>query len=374
MERLSVASRGDFAERAAALGFKFHTIDGQPYWTEGAAYVFTAAEIDALEEATAELERLCLIAVERVVKEGLYRRFGLDDHAARLIDESWRRFDKNLYGRFDLSYDGSGPPKMLEYNADTPTALFEASVVQWEWLQSLYPTADQFNSIHEKLVDAWRRFGLAGPVHFACVRDHDEDRGTLDYLRDTAQQAGVETRFLFMDEIGWAAPDFVDMEGEPITTLFKLYPWEWLLGESFAAHLHESGARFIEPPWKMLLSNKAILPLLWEMFEGHPNLLAASMRAEDIDGAIVAKPALGREGSNVRILERAGAGPSLATDGPYAEVPLVYQALHRLPVFADNHVVIGSWVVASQPAGIGLREDSGPITRNTSRFVPHLFR
>jgi glutathionylspermidine synthase len=36
-----------------------------------------------------------------------------------------------LYGRFDLAYRGDGPPKLLEYNADTPTALFEAAVVQW---------------------------------------------------------------------------------------------------------------------------------------------------------------------------------------------------------------------------------------------------
>jgi glutathionylspermidine synthase len=331
--------------------------------------VFTSAEIDALEDATAELERLCLMAVERVVAEGLYDRFGLDDYSARLVDESWRRFDKNLYGRFDLAYDGKAPPKLLEYNADTPTALFEASVVQWEWLQTLYPTADQFNSIHEKLIDAWRNFAIAGTLHFTCVRNHDEDRGTVDYLRDTAMQAGLDTRFLHIDELGWAEPHFVDTEDATITTLFKLYPWEWLLGEGFAPHLGPSGVQLIEPPWKMILSNKAVLPLLWEMFPEHPNLLAASMRAADLAGSIVEKPALGREGQGVRILRSAGEA-STAQGG----VPMVYQSYSKLPEFTGQHAVIGSWVIASQPAGIGIREDGDPITRNTSRFVPHLFR
>ena len=143
MNRIAVFPRGDWRERAAALGFNFHTIDGEPYWTENAAYEFTAAEVDVIEAATDELETMCLDAVERVVREGLYEPFGLDRRAANLIETSWKRRDKNLYGRFDLSYRTGEPPKLLEYNADTPTALFEAGVVQWEWLQSLFPDADQ---------------------------------------------------------------------------------------------------------------------------------------------------------------------------------------------------------------------------------------
>jgi glutathionylspermidine synthase len=93
----------------------------------------------------------------------------------------------------DLRWDGSGPPQLLEYNADTPTALFEAAVVQWDWLQSTWPGADQFNSLHEALISAWLALPLPGGIHFACQRGSDEDRGTVDYLRDTALQAGLRT-------------------------------------------------------------------------------------------------------------------------------------------------------------------------------------
>src|SRR5688572_22554079 len=159
MQRIRIPERPDWRARADAIGFKFHTIDGKPYWTEDAAYLFTAAEVDEIESATAELERMCLQVVDRVVREGRYDLLSLPDSAAELIQESWIRFDKNLYGRFDLACMPGQPPKLLEYNADTPTALFESSVVQWEWLQTFDPGADQFNSIHEKLVEAWRNFG-----------------------------------------------------------------------------------------------------------------------------------------------------------------------------------------------------------------------
>jgi glutathionylspermidine synthase len=376
MERMTIAPRGDWKARAEELGFRFHTIDGEPYWTENACYVFTAAEIDEIEAASEALEKMCLQVVDRLVKEGRYDLLGLDDKAAQLIESSWKRFDKNLYGRFDLVVRPGETPKMLEYNADTPTALFEASVIQWEWLQALYPTADQFNSIHEKLIDAWRNFGLKSPrVHFTCVRDHDEDRGTVDYLRDTATQAGIEAEFLFIDEIGWGGNGFYDLQDKPIETLFKLYPWEWLMREEFAANIAKSQTQIIEPAWKMVLSNKAMLPLLWDMFKGHPNLLPAAFSPEEIEGPLVEKPVLGREGGNVRLFERGfEAGATQRSDGAYDKERKVYQAYAKLPEFSGNFPVVGSWMIASNPAGIGLREDNGPITRNTSRFVPHLFR
>jgi glutathionylspermidine synthase len=376
MQRVRIPERADWRARAETIGFKFHTIDGAPYWTENAAYLFTEAEIDGIEAATAELEQMCLQVVDRVVREGRYELLNLPPGAAELIEESWVRFDKNVYGRFDLACQQGQPPKLLEYNADTPTALFESSVVQWEWLQTVERGADQFNSIHEKLIEAWRNFGLPfRQLHFTCVRNHEEDRGTVDYLRDTATQAGLEAPFLYVDELGWNGEQFVDLEERPIQALFKLYPWEWLLREEFAQHIGPSGVQLIEPPWKMVLSNKAVLPLLWGMFEGHPNLLPAAFSPEHLEGPVVRKPIYGREGSNVSIFAHGmEAAPEHETEGPYDAEGYVYQAYAPLPVFDGNHAVVGSWVIASQPAGIGMREDNGPITRNTSRFVPHLFR
>lgn len=375
MQRLAVEPRPDWRERAEKIGFEFHTIDGEPYWCEDAAYSFTAAEIDEIDDAAQRLEDMCLELVDGVIGRGDYADFRLSDAAIAMIEDSWRRQDKNLYGRFDLAWNGSGPPKMLEYNADTPTALYEASVVQWEWLDSYCSHCDQFNGIHETLIEAWKYFGLWGHrVHFSCVRDHAEDLGTVEYLRDTAVQAGLDTERLFVDEIGWTGKRFVDLAAKPITVLFKLYPWEWLLQEDFAANIVPSGTRFIEPAWKMLLSTKAILPLLWRNYPGHENLLPASFDAAAIKGPRMAKPFWSREGAGITQYAADGSVVTqTAAQGDPGQENLVYQEAIAMPQFDGYYPVLGVWVVASRACGLGIREDRTAITRNTSRFVPHLF-
>ena len=57
----------------------------------------------------------------------------------------------------------------------------------------------------------------------------------------------------------------------------------------------------------------------------------------------------------------------------YGEEGFVYQGVAPLPDSTADYPVIGSWIVGDEPAGIGIREDDSPITRNSSRFVPHYF-
>jgi len=366
MQRERIAERPDWRQRVEELGFDFHTIDGEAYWREDVCYRFSADEIDTLEDATAELHSMCLEAVDRIVRDGRCADLGLDERAARLAERSWQAREPALYGRMDLVWDGNGAPRLLEYNADTPTALFEASVVQWHWLQDTRAAADQFNSIHEKLIARWKQVSTSAQMHFAACYEQPEDRATCEYLRDTAAQAGIAGCALDIQDIGWSGRDFIDLDNRRIDTLFKLYPWEWLLDEPFGVNIPQVQMRWIEPAWKMLLSNKSILALLWEFFPGHPNLLQASHRRGDIAGSLVRKPRHGREGEGVIVL---GAGLS----EPAADALVVYQQLQQLPRFDDRYALIGSWVIGHDPAGIGLREDVDRITRNSSNFVPHYF-
>jgi glutathionylspermidine synthase len=374
MQRETRIPRVDWPAKVEALGFDFHTIDGAVYWDERACYRFTSAEIDKLEAATGELQERCIEAVTRVIERREYERFRIPEPFHALIERSWNDDEPSVYGRFDLSWDGTGEPRMLEYNADTPTALLEASVVQWYWMKDCFPDADQFNSIHEKLIARWQemRGGLPadGRVYFTCDAESVEDRGTVDYLRDTAMQAGLDARPIDIADIGWDGARFVDLDERAIAALFKLYPWEWLVREQFGPNLLKPGMRVIEPAWKMLLSNKAILPVLWEMFPDHPNLLAASFEPGRFATDFVKKPLYSREGANVSIT---AGGTTVEAPGEYGEEGYIWQAYHALPTFGGNYTVIGSWIVGEEPAGIGIREDDTPITRDTSRFVPHYF-
>jgi glutathionylspermidine synthase len=382
MKRLDMVPRPDWPQKMEELGFSFHSIDGI-YWDERACYEFTSVQIDALEEATAELHGMCVGAAGHVIASGDYERFAIPPEFIPLIERSWNDDEATLFGRFDFSWDGragdKNAPKMLEYNADTPTSLIEASVAQWYWLQDVVmptqPRADQFNSLHEKLIERWKEIleELPGKtVHFTCVTDSEEDLGNLDYLRDVAMQGGVEAKSIDIGDIGWdaVAKVFADTENNEIKTLFKLYPWEWMVREAFGRNLIYSRMRTIEPPWKMLLSNKAILPVLWELHPGHPNLLPSFYEPQKFATDFVKKPILSREGANVTITTDKG---QIAIPGEYGAEGFIYQAYHPLPVYAGSHTVIGSWIIGDEPAGIGIREDESPVTKNTSRFLPHYF-
>ena len=379
MERLEVTPRANWREDCEAVGFTYHSMDGV-YWDEAHCYRFTTAQIDELEAATLALHELSLAAIEHIIVADRFEQLAIPAIFADYLKRSWRAKEPALAGRFDLAYDGVNPPKLLEYNADTPTALLEASVVQWRWLQQAVlptmPEADQFNSLHEKLIANWRAIGITSsadtPVHFACVKDSDEDRGNVEYQRDVATQAGVATRFVYVEDIGWAdeARTFVDDEGAVIDVLCKLYPWEWLMRDEFGPHLLETRLKLIEPPWKILLSTKGLLPILWELNPNHPNLLPAAFERFRISGNYVQKPLYSREGANVTIFRDTDV---LREGGSYGDEGWIYQAYTPLPRFGDAYAVIGSWIVGDEPAGIGIREDLTPITRNSSHFVPHYF-
>ena len=374
MKRERVTPRSDWQQKLEAIGFTFHSLDGV-YWTENVCYAFTAEEIDLLESVTAGLQALCLEAVEQVIRRNLFDRLAIPELLRDRIVASWGSDEPSLYGRFDLRFDGVASPTLLEYNADTPTSLVEASIAQWFWLEETRPECDQFNSLHEKLIARWNHLRSDFPnyLHFACTADSAEDYRTVEYLRDTAVQAGFRTAHLFMDDIGWASSErlFLDLEGRPIQALFKLYPWEWLARDSFGAYLASDPMKVMEPCWKMVLSNKGILAVLWELFRDHPNLLPAYFDPKPLGATYVKKPLLSREGANIEVIMPDG---GLSSAGAYGQEGYVYQAFAPLPSFDHtNYPMIGSWIVGDEPAGIGIRESDTLITTNTSRFVPHYF-
>lgn len=383
MQRIAVTPRNDWQSQADALGFNFRTIDGAPYWDETACYRFGLRQIeDDLEDPSGDIEAMSFEVVERAIhSEEILAKLAIPEAFWDYVRDSWLNAEKNLYGRLDFSYDGSGPAKLLEYNADTPTSLYETAAFQWLWLEQaiereiIPPGCDQFNSIHERMVEAFRNFGIDGRLHLASCKGSAEDEGTVRYIEECAVQAGVDTAFLNLEDIGIDANGhFTDADDMGIATLFKLYPWEWMMVDDFGQALPKSGVRVIEPAWRAILSNKGLLPLLWDMFEGHPNLLPAYFsddpRRADLTDGYVQKPLFSREGSNVEMI-RPGQAP-LSVDGPYGAEGHIVQALHPLPVFEGNHTVIGSWLVAGQPCGIGIREDNSPITKDSSRFLPHV--
>jgi glutathionylspermidine synthase len=432
MKRITLSPRPDWQSKVEAVGLTYHSPESMPhpYWDESAAYEFTSGEIDTLEAAGNTMQEMCLAAAQHVIDNKRYTELDIPAAAIPVIERAWEQEPPAIYGRFDFSWAGekSGQaPKLLEYNADTPTSLLEAAVVQWDWLKEQTPhlhhssflggDPDQFNSIHEKLIAKWKDLipYLQQPLYFAGV-DEPEDQLTLVYLRDTAEQAGLKTLQMFMEEIGWNedAKAFLDPAEDQMFSIFKLYPWEAMVREEFGVHALDTypQMRWIEPIWKMLLSNKGILPILWELYPNHELLLPAFFEPEATgpvtsewtqvnDGGFgrghnsapipsslsklasgpfgmrdyVSKPLLSREGANIKIVRNGST--VMETDGMY-DGPRIVQALAPDAVFqaADNQMrypVLGVWMVDQECCGMGIRESRTPVTDNLSSFIPHYF-
>lgn len=374
MKRIPINPRNNWQEAVEKLGFGFHTTN-VPYWDESVYYEFKMDEVLQIEKATADLWDLCLGAVQHVMDNKLYDRFSIPQWFVPYIEKTWEEDYPALYGRFDLCVK-EGQVKLIEFNADTPTSLYEAGIVQWFWLKDFDKNKDQFNSIHEKLIEYWKylkKYLYPGPLHFTCLKETLEDLTNVEYIRDCAIQAGLETKLIFIDDIGWDehSRQWLDMEDEPMKNVFKLYPWEWIIADEFGQNilLDANRTHWIEPAWKMILSNKAILPVLWELYPDHPNLLPAYFEEGKLE-RFVKKPILSREGANIQLVKD---GEVLqATEGEYGKEGFIYQQLFELPEFEGKYPIVGSWIIGQEPAGMGIREANSLITDNLSRFVPHM--
>lgn len=372
MKRIPVNPRSDYKEKIEALGFDFHG----DYWREEAYYSFTADEISRLEIATREAYNMYCDAAEHI----LTYRADIMEHILNIppeicerILQSWNEDELSLYGRFDFMLDKDGTPKILEFNADTPTSLLEAAVIQWQWKEDVFPENDQFNGIHEGLVQSWKDiFPEGGDIHFAGALENHEDTGTLQYLASTAMEAGFSTRVLDMDALNLQDGRFFDPAGDPVKRCFKLYPWEWMVDESPDGCLAD--VKWIEPIWKLVMSNKAILSVLYDLYPTSPYVLPCYMSRPQ-DGMFCKKPVYSREGHNVSVLEIKNweeRARIAETEGDYNTGAYVYQEYVRPTPYGGRYPVIGSWVIGGEPAGIGIRENRMEITDDMSEFVPHI--
>jgi glutathionylspermidine synthase len=384
MERRQIPERTDWQAIARDNGFLFHHVNGEKYWDESACWTLGLRELETcIEDPSAELYAMCLALVdEACASQELMERLALPEAAWDVIAQSWRSGAPSLYGRFDFAYDGSGPAKLLEFNADTPTSIYETAYFQWLWLEHaiergvLPAGSDQFNRLHEALVARMGAILTPGSLlHLSSDAGHVEDRSTVLYLEDIAQQASLEPRFIAIDRIGLdAGGQFVDDTGTQIGALFKLYPWEDILVSEYAGKLDATRTVFLEPAWKAILSNKAMLPLLWRKYAGHPNLLPAAFAGTMAGDEIAAKPHarkpfFSREGADIELddgtVRHRGPAQGYGAEGH------IVQAYAPLATDGTNHAVIGSWIVGDEAVAMSVREDTSPITRDLARFVPH---
>ncbi|WP_292663538.1 glutathionylspermidine synthase family protein [Nitratifractor sp.] len=374
------------------LGFTWHTdSDETPYLADVLVEV-TEAEAEAYYEAGNELYDMYVAAGEHVIANNLFHEIGIPFNLVELIKESWENdVHWHLYGRFDLAGGIDGKPiKLLEFNADTPTALFETAIVQWAILKrNGLDEMAQFNGVYDALLENFKRLvTLEESVEsfheryegwrflFTSIRGNAEEENTVRLLQYIAGEAGYATEFAYIDEIEFDAEEGIFYEGVNYELWFKLIPWEAIaLEEPDLAMLltqivRNQKAIIFNPAYTLMFQSKGMLKILWDLYPDHPLLLESSF--EPIEGKMqVKKPFFGREGGNVAILESDGSTVVTDLQGEYGNFPMLYQEYVDLPSDAEGHRYQAGLFFAYESCGLGYRR-GGEILDNLSKFVGHV--
>lgn len=386
MKRLSSSARADWRGALRRYGYGAEAAPAACHWNESAYYSFSAPEIDQIEEAANTLHGLILEAVRRVVEQRLYGLMGLPPAGNRLVGESWNAFGGQgqanprhgvLCGRLDLACDGHGGIKLLSCQYDAPDSLFEAAVVQWNWLETTHPDADQFNGLHEGLVERFQELGRGQrgreTLHLACATPDPGREGELHYLAALAEEAGLATRIVPLQEIGWDGRCFRDADDTPMTWLYKHYPWEALVQDAYASHLPAAGMAVLEPAWTLVASNHGLLAQLWELYPEHPYLTPASYSESDLprNRPVARRALLGLDRASLRLTHQ---GQTLfATESNVQPGGFVYQSWPELFCQRGTTAVIQAWMVGERCLGMTVRESPEPVVEADAALVPHLF-
>ncbi len=372
------------------IGFVWHTDSDESSYLCDTLVEISEAEAEAFYAAGNELYDMFVAAGDYVVEHDLFHEIGIPFNLIEQIKESWENeVHWHLYGRFDLAGGLDGKPiKLLEFNADTPTALYETAIVQWAMLkQNDLEESRQFNALYEALLENFKRLvTLEESVEafeeryegwkflFTAVRGSAEEENTVRLLQHIASEAGYETAFAYTDEVELDGEEGIFYQDEPYELWFKLVPWEdiaieeselaALLGEIIA---HQKAIIF-SPAYTLMFQSKGMLKILWDLYPDHPLLLESSF--EPLEGIKqVRKPIFGREGGGVAILDAEGR-ELLREESEYEAFKPVYQAYTSLPVDEEGAHYQAGLFYAYEACGLGFRK-GGEILNNMSKFVGH---
>ncbi|MDD2399914.1 MAG: glutathionylspermidine synthase family protein, partial [Sulfurovum sp.] len=298
----------------------------------------------------------------------------------------------HLYGRFDLAGGIDGKPiKLLEFNADTPTALFETAIIQWAILkQNGMEEKSQFNGLYEALLENFKRLVTleestdsfeeryeGWKFLFTSVKGNFEEENTVRLLQHIAADAGYQTEFAYMDEIEFSSEDGIFYNDENYELWFKLIPWENIALEEpdlallLTNIIQNQKAIIFNPAYTLLFQSKGLLKILWDLYPNHPLLLETSFEPLK-DQKQVKKPVFGREGGSVAIIDENGENIAVC-EGEYGSYKMVYQSYIQLPKDMAGQNYQAGLFYAYESCGLGFRK-GGEILNNMSKFVGHIIQ
>lgn len=372
------------------LGLEWHTdLDNSDYITNEVVEI-TQAEADAFYDAGNELYEMFIEAGEYVIKNNLFFDLDIPPTLIDTIKQSWdNEVHWHIYGRFDFAGGLDGKPiKLLEFNADTPTLLYESALIQWALLKhNSLDEEMQFNNIFNAISDNFKRMITLGDdvsrfdtmyegwgVLFSSIRGNIEEERTTKFLMECAKEAGFVSEFCYIDEINFNEDEGVSFNGTKYEFLFKLLPWEIIsidepeLALIINNMMKNKNTIFLNPAYTLLFQSKRMLKILWDLFPNHPLLLETSFAP--LSKKQIKKVSFGREGANIEILDSSGILEQRG--GEYGNYKSIYQEFYELNSYNGLYYQPNVFF-AYESCGLGFRR-GGDILDNYAKFVSHIIK
>ena len=381
-------------EYLESIGFIWHTDSDNSSYVSDEIVVISEDEANAFYEATNELYDMFAEAGQYVIDNDLFHDINIPFNLVEMIKESWENdVHWHLYSRFDLAGGVDGKPiKMIEFNADTPTSLFETAIIQWAMLKANgLDEASQFNNIYDALKDNFKRIitldtdvekfeeyyaNLGWKILFSSISSSSEDINTTKLLEHIASEAGFNTDFEFIENVQFS-DDGIFKDEESFEFWFKLIPWENIAIEESELALilteiiKEKKAIIFNPAYTLMFQSKGFMKILWDLYPNHPLLLETSFEPLE-NKKQVEKRCFGREGANTKIINSDGS-IDVETSGDYEGHKAIYQEYVELPTDKDGNSYQAGVFFAYEACGLGFRKGS-KILNNMSKFVGHIVK
>ena len=373
------------------LGFTWHTDeDGSKYVSDELIQV-TQSEAEAYYEAVNTLYDMFVEAAQYIIENDLFFEVGIPFNLVDAIKKSWENdVHWHIYGRFDIAGGIDGKPiKLIEFNADTPTALFESTLLQWALLKNNNMNDErQFNNIYEAIAQNFKRLITLNEdtelfnerydgwkILFSSVEGNDEEEATTRLLQQIATDAGFNTGFEFLENVRFDENGIFDADDNKYEYWFKLFPWEDIahdepeLAVILTQIMQNQKAIILNPAYTLLFQSKGIMKILYDLFPDSPYLLKTSF--EPLDGIKqVEKTIFGREGANTKIIDANGSVVK-QNDGPYDNYKKIYQEYVDFNKDANGQKYQAGVFFAYEACGLSFRKGS-EIMDNMSKFVGHI--
>ena len=373
------------------LGFSWHTdSDGSKYISDNVVKI-SSEEAEHYYEATNEIYDMYVKSAEYVIENNLFFELGIPFNLIDAIKKSWENdVHWHIYGRFDLAGGIDGKPiKLIEFNADTPTSLFETALLQWGILKyNNMNEMHQFNNIYEAIEDNFKRLITlfddtdsfdeeydGWKILFSCISGNDEEEQTTKLLQQIATDAGFNTAFEYIEDVTFDDEGIYDADDNKYEYWFKLYPWEDIaidepeLTTTLTNIMNNQEAIVLNPAYTLLFQSKGMLKILYDLFPDSPYLLETSF--EPLVGKkYVEKTVFGREGANTKIVDENGKVVE-QTDGEYGNYKKVYQEYVEFPKDSEGAKYQAGVFFAYEACGMSFRKGS-EIMDNMSKFVGHI--